>query len=155
MTLRPGRSERHLTPLLHKGVKSENVKEKFHVESRATNGRQGEILQPQATDLTRFVGTYEFFSSSEPSFEEAVVEIVGGQLTINITGNTQTLMPTTSRQVITSISVVSFQIVGQPDTHVRFFMSGENLMGLYYEERRESEDLVVGIAAPKFQGRLV
>jgi hypothetical protein len=83
-----------------------------------------------------------------------VVEIVGGQLTINITGNTQTLMPTTtaSRRVTTNISVVSFQIVGQPDTHVRFFMSGENLMGLYYEERRENEDLVVGIAAPKFSG---
>jgi hypothetical protein len=31
-------------------------------------------------------------------------------------------------------------------------MSGENLMGLYYEERRENEDLVVGIAVPKFSG---
>ena len=83
-----------------------------------------------------------------------MVKIVGGQLTINITGNTQTLRPTTtaSRRLTTKINVVSFQIVGQPDTHVRFFMSAENLMGLHYEERRENEDLVVGIAAPKFSG---
>lgn len=104
------------------------------------------------TDLTRFVGKYEFFSSSEPSFEEAVVEIVEGQLTINITGNTQTLIPATeeSRRLTSKIKVVSFQIVSQPDTHVRFFTSGENLMGLYYEERRKNEELVVGIAAPRF-----
>lgn len=108
----------------------------------------------QATDVTRFVGTYEFFSSSEPSFEEAVVEIVRGQLTINITGDTQTLMPTTieSRPLRSRINIVSFRIIGQPDTHVRFFMSGGNLMGLYYEERRENEDLIVGIAAPKVPG---
>jgi len=82
-----------------------------------------------------------------------LVEIVGGQLTINITGNIQTLMPTTtSRRLTTKINVVSFQIVGQPDTHVRFFMSGENLMGLYYEERRDNQILVVGIAAPKVSG---
>jgi hypothetical protein len=80
-----------------------------------------------------------------------VVEIVEGQLTINITGNTKTLMPTTtqSRRLTTSINVVSFLIAGQPDTHVRFFMSGENLMGLYYEERQKNEDSVIGIAAPK------
>ena len=86
-----------------------------------------------------------------------MVDIVEGQLTINITGNTQTLKPTTtaSRQLTTKINVFRFQIVGQPDTHVRFFISGENLMGLYYEERRENEDLVVGIAEPKFSGRLV
>ena len=80
-----------------------------------------------------------------------MVEIVGGQLTINITGNTQTLMPATtaSRPLTTKINVVSFQIVGQRDAHVRFFMSGENLMGLYYEERRKDDELVVGVAAPK------
>ncbi len=107
-----------------------------------------------ATDLTRFVGRYEFFSSSEPSFKEAVVEIVGGQLTISITGNTQTLMPITAESVplVTELNVFSFQILGQPDTHIRFFMSGENLRGLYYEEKRENEDLVLAIAAPKFSG---
>lgn len=75
-----------------------------------------------------------------------------GQLIMTIAGNTQTLMPTTtaSRRLTSQINVVSFQIVGQPDTHVRFFMSGENLMGLYFEERRDDEDLVIGIAAPKF-----
>jgi len=83
-----------------------------------------------------------------------VVEIVGGQLTINITGDTQTLMPITaeSDQVATEIKVVSFQILGQPDRHVHFFMSGENLRGLYYEEKRENEELVIAIAAPKFSG---
>ena len=117
-------------------------------------GAKEKFLRPPDTDLTRFVGRYEFFSSSEATFGEAVVEIAGGQLTINITGNTQTLMATTgeSRRLISKINIVSFQIVGQPDTHVRFFMSGENLMGLYYEERRENEDLVVGIAAPVFSG---
>jgi hypothetical protein len=107
-----------------------------------------------ATDLTRFVGRYEFFSSSEPSLKEAVVEIVGGQLTINITGNTQTLMPDTAGSVrlATETNVVSFRILGQPDTHVRFFISGETLRGLYYEEKRENEDLVLAIAAPKFSG---
>ena len=84
-----------------------------------------------------------------------MVEIVGGQLTISITGNTQTLMPipAESVRVATKINVVSFRILGQPDTHVRFFMSGENLMGLYYEQRREDEDLVIGIAAPTLSGR--
>ena len=83
-----------------------------------------------------------------------MVEIVGGQLTISITGNTHTLMSITgeSRRLTTKINVVSFRIPGQPDTYVRFFMSGENLMGLYYEEKRENEDLVVAIAAPKFSG---
>jgi hypothetical protein len=81
-----------------------------------------------------------------------VVEIVGGQLTISITGNTQTLMPITaeSGRLATEINVVSFRILGQPDTVVRFFMSGENLRGLYYEEKRENEDLVIAIAAPKY-----
>ena len=75
---------------------------------------------------------------------------MGGQLTISITGNTQTLMPTMPepRRLTASIKVVNFRILDQPDIHVRFFMSGENLMGLYYEERRKDEDLVVGIAAP-------
>jgi len=79
---------------------------------------------------------------------------VGGQLTINITDNTQTLMPITaeSDQVATEISVVSFQILGQPNRHIHFFMSGEKLRGLYYEEKRENEDLVIAIAAPKFSG---
>jgi hypothetical protein len=83
-----------------------------------------------------------------------VVEIVGGQLTISITGNTQTLMPITAEsvRVATEINVVSFRIVGQPDTQVRFFISGENLRGLYYEEKRENEDWVIAIAAPKFSG---
>jgi len=83
-----------------------------------------------------------------------VVEIVGGQLTINITDNTQTLMPITaeSDQVATEISVVSFQILGQPNRHIHFFMSGENLRGLYYEEKLENEELVIAIAAPKFSG---
>ena len=77
-----------------------------------------------------------------------------GQLTINITGKTQTLMPTTteSRRLAPQINVVSFRILGQPDTRVRFFTSGENLMGLYYEEKRKNEDLVVAIAAPKSSG---
>ena len=107
-----------------------------------------------ASDLTRFVGKYEFFSSSEPSFKEAVVEILEGQLTINVTGNTQTLMPSTteSRRLTSTINVVSFRVVGHPDTDVRFFMSGDNLMGLYYEERRENEDWVIAIAAPKLSG---
>ena len=115
-------------------------------------GAKEKLCSRQTTDLTRFVGRYEFFSSPGTSFEEAVVEIVGGQLTINITGNTQTLMPATtaSRPLTTKINVVSFRVLGQPDTHVRFFMSGEDLMGLYYEERRKDEDLVIGIAAPKF-----
>ena len=79
---------------------------------------------------------------------------MGGQLTISITGNTQTLMPITAESggLATEISVVSFRILGQPDTHVRFFMSGENLRGLYYEEKRENEVLVIAIAAPKFSG---
>jgi len=79
---------------------------------------------------------------------------VGGQLTINITDNTQTLMPITaeSDQVATEISVVSFQILGQPNRHIHFFMSGENLRGLYYEEKLENEELVIAIAAPKFSG---
>ena len=79
------------------------------------------------------------------------MEIVERQLTINITGNTQTLMPTTSqsRRLTSTINVVSFRVVGHPDTCVRFFVSGENLMGLYYEERRKDDDLVVGVAAPK------
>ena len=79
---------------------------------------------------------------------------MGGQLTINITDNTQTLMPITaeSDQVATEISVVSFQILGQPNRHIHFFMSGENLRGLYYEEKRENDDLVIAIAAPKFSG---
>jgi hypothetical protein len=83
-----------------------------------------------------------------------VVEIVGGQLTISITGNTQTLMPIAAEsvRVATEINVVSFRIVGQPDTHVRFFISGENLRGLYYEEKRENQDWVIAIAAPKFSG---
>lgn len=83
-----------------------------------------------------------------------MVEIVGGQLTINITDNTQTLMPITaeSDQVATEISVVSFQILGQPNRHIHFFMSGENLRGLYYEEKLENEELVIAIAAPKFSG---
>ena len=82
------------------------------------------------------------------------MEIVGGQLTINITGNAQTLMTTTteSRPLTNTIKVVSFRLLGDPDTLVRFFMSGEKLMGLYYEERRGDEDLVVGIAAPKASG---
>ena len=103
------------------------------------------------SDLTRFVGRYEFFSSSEPSFKEAVVEIAEGQLTINITGNTQTLMASTteSRRLTSTINVVSFRVVGHPDTDVRFFVSGDNLMGLYYEERRENEDWIIAIAAPK------
>jgi hypothetical protein len=111
-----------------------------------------EKILPSAMDLNRFVGRYEFFSSSEPSFKEAVVEIVGGQLTISITGNTQTLMPITtgSGRLAHEINVVSFRLVGQPDAHVRFFMAGETLRGLYYEEKRENEDLVVAIAAPKF-----
>jgi hypothetical protein len=68
-----------------------------------------------------------------------VVQIVGGQLTMSITGNTQTLMPTTaeSGRLATEINVVSFQILGQPDTHVRFFMSGENSRGLYYVYLRD------------------
>ena len=105
-----------------------------------------------ATDLTRFVGRYEFFSSSEPSFKEAVVEMVGRQLTVKITDNTQTLTPAISiyRRLTTTITVISFRVVGHPDTQVRFFMSGETLMGLYYEERRKDDDLVVGVAAPKF-----
>jgi len=79
---------------------------------------------------------------------------VGGQLTVSITGNTHTLMPITaeSDQVATEINVVSFRILCKPDSHVRFFMSGENLMGLYYEEKPENEDLVIAIAAPKFSG---
>ena len=79
---------------------------------------------------------------------------MGGQLTINITDNTQTLMPITaeSDQVATEISVVSFQILGQPNRHIHFFMSGENLRGLYYEEKLENEELVIAIAAPKFSG---
>jgi hypothetical protein len=111
-------------------------------------------LHPPATDLTRLVGRYEFFYTSESSFEEAVVEIVGGQLTISITGDTQTLMPITadSGRVPPGINVVSFQIAGQPDTHVRFFMSGVNVRGLYYEDKRANEDLVIAIAAPKFSG---
>ena len=117
----------------------------------APTGAKEKCCTP-ATDLTRFVGRYEFFSSPKPLFKEAVVEIVGGQLTINITGNTQTLMPATteSRRLTTAVNVVSFRVVGEPDTHVRFFMSGENLMGLYYEENRENEDSVVAIAGPKF-----
>jgi hypothetical protein len=109
---------------------------------------------PPAIDLTRYVGRYEFFSSSDPSFDEAVVEIVGGQLTISITGNTKTLLPITveSGRLATEINVVSFQILGQPDTHVLFFMSGENLRGLYYEEKRLNENLLIAIAAPKFSG---
>ncbi len=81
-----------------------------------------------------------------------MVEIARGQLTINITGKTQTLMPTTTESgaIAPQINAVGFRIVGQPDTRVRFFMSGENLMGLYYEEKRENEDLVIAIAAPKF-----
>jgi len=80
-----------------------------------------------------------------------VVEIARGQLTINMTGKTQTLMPTTteSGRLAPQINVVSFRIVGQPDTRVRFFICGENLMGLYYEEKRENEDLVIAIAAPQ------
>ena len=80
------------------------------------------------------------------------MEIVGGQLTISITGNTQTLMPITaeSDQVPTEINVAGFRILGQPDRQVLFIMSGENLRGLYYEEKRENEDLVIAIAAPKF-----
>ena len=81
-----------------------------------------------------------------------MVEIARGQLTINITGKTQTLMPTESRRLTTTVNVVSFGVPGQPDIHVRFFMSGENLMGLYYEERRKNEDLVTGTAAPKLAG---
>ena len=79
---------------------------------------------------------------------------MGGQLTISITGKTQTLMPITAEsvRVATEINVVSFRILGQPDTHVRFFMFGENVRGLYYEEKRENEDLVIAIAAPKFSG---
>jgi len=63
-------------------------------------------------------------------------------------------MPITaeSDQVVTEIKVVSFQMLGQPDRHVHFFMSGENLRGLYYEEKRENDDLVIAIAAPKFSG---
>jgi hypothetical protein len=78
---------------------------------------------------------------------------VAGQLTISITGKTQTLMPTAaeSDRLATELNIVSFRIVGQPDTLVRFFMSGENLKGLYYEEKREN-DLVIAIAAPKFSG---
>lgn len=82
-----------------------------------------------------------------------MVEIVEGQLTISITGKTLTLMPTTreSDWLATEHNIVSFRIVGQPDTLVRFFMSGENLKGLYYEEKREN-DLVIAIAVPKFSG---
>jgi hypothetical protein len=78
---------------------------------------------------------------------------VGGQLTISITGKTQTLMPITAESVpfTTELNFFGFQILGQPDSHVRFFMSGENLKGLYYEEKREN-DLVIAIAAPKFSG---
>lgn len=78
---------------------------------------------------------------------------MAGQLTISITGQTQTLMPTAaeSDRLATELNIVSFRIVGQPDTLVRFFMSGENLKGLYYEEKREN-DLVIAIAAPKFSG---
>jgi hypothetical protein len=85
---------------------------------------------------------------------EAVVEIVKGHLTINVTDNVQTLMPAAGRprRLTSTINVVSFQMVGQREAYIRFFMSGENLMGLYYEVRRENEDLVIGIAAPKFSG---
>jgi hypothetical protein len=57
-----------------------------------------------------------------------------------------------SDQVATEISVVSFQILGHPNSHIHFFMSGEKLRGLYYEEKLENEDLVIAIAAPKFSG---
>ena len=111
-------------------------------------------MKPGAIDLTRFVGRYEFFSSSEPSFKEAVVEMVRGQLTVSITGNTQTLIPNTGEpvRVVAKINVLNFRIVGQPDTHVRFFMSGETLIGLYYEEKRQNEALVIALAAPTFSG---
>lgn len=81
-----------------------------------------------------------------------MVEIVGGRLTISITGNSPTLMPIAaeSDEVATEINVVSFEILGQPDSHIHFLMSGENLRGLYYEEKRENEDLVIAIA--KFSG---
>ena len=83
-----------------------------------------------------------------------MVGIVEGKLTINITGNTRTLMPNTGEPVpvVAEINVLSFRILGQPDTLVRFFMSGESLRGLYYEEKRENDDLVIAIAAPKFSG---
>ena len=125
----------HQAPSFTREQKSENVKEGSALNQMALTGAKEKFCLP-ATDLTRFVGRYEFFSSSEPSFKEAVVEIVGRQLTINITGNTHTLMPTTSqsRRLTSTINVVSFRIVGRPDTCVRFFVSGENLMGLYYEE---------------------
>lgn len=82
-----------------------------------------------------------------------MVEIVGGQLTISITGKTLTLMPIIeeSDRLATELNIISFRILGQPDTLIRFFMSGENLKGLYYEEKREN-DLVIAIAAPKFSG---
>ena len=82
------------------------------------------------------------------------MEIVGDQLVISIRGDTQPLMPSTaeSGRIATEINVVSFQIPDQPDTHVRFFVAGENVRGLYYEEKRENEDLVIAIATPKSSG---
>ena len=82
-----------------------------------------------------------------------MVAIVGGHLTISLAGDTQTLMPITAESVplATELNDFSFQILGRPDTHIRFFMSGENIRGLYYEEKREN-DLVLAIAAPKFSG---
>ena len=58
---------------------------------------------------------------------------------------------TESDRLASELNIVSFRILGQPDTLVRFFMSGENLNGLYYEEKRE-DDLVIAIAAPKVSG---
>lgn len=79
---------------------------------------------------------------------------MGGQLTIRITDTTHTLIPNTGEpvRVVAKINVLNFRILGQPDTHVRFFMSGENLIGLYYEEKRENQALVIALAAPTFSG---
>ena len=78
--------------------------------------------------------------------------MVGGKLTLRITADSRTVTPITSddARVVTGINVQSFKILGQPGTLVHFFMSGEEVTGLYYEEKRgENEDWVVAIAAPK------
>jgi hypothetical protein len=87
--------------------------------------------------------------------KEAVVEMVGGSLTLRITADTWTLTPITSDEskIVTEIKIQSFEILGQPGTLVQFFTSGEEVRGLYYEEKRgENEDWVVAIAAPKSLG---
>jgi hypothetical protein len=87
--------------------------------------------------------------------KEALVEMVESNLTLKFADETETLtpIPSSDTKPFTEIDVLSFEISGKPGAHVHFFMSGDSVRGLYYEDKRGgNEKVIVAIAAPKFLG---